>query len=83
VAKGLRHIRHSLRWRYAGDLLWFYGIRPLRFCMIRLRLSLPWQMPRRIWPHQLPGILVVSLTSYPPRFGNFGTDPAQPFVPEG
>jgi hypothetical protein len=71
VAKGLRRIWHGLRWRwrYASDLLWFYGIRPLRFGVIRLQLSLPWHVLRRMRPHRLPGVLVVSLTSYPPRFG--------------
>ena len=71
VANGLRHIWHRLRWRrqYASDLLWFYGIRPLRFAVIRLQLSLSWQVLRRMRPHRLPGVLVVSLTSYPPRFG--------------
>ena len=46
-----------------------YAIRPLWFAVIRLRLSLLCRVLQRMHPHRLPGVLVVSLTSYPPRFG--------------
>jgi hypothetical protein len=64
---GLRRIQHGLRWRwrYACDLLRFY----FRVHRVRLQLALLWHAPHRPRPHRLPGVLVVSLTSYPPRFG--------------
>jgi hypothetical protein len=51
-----RHCRHHLRWNWPG-----------------LYLSLHGQWPRRFGRrHHLPGLLVVSLTSYPPRFATLG-----------
>jgi len=63
LIKALRRINHGLRWRWrhARDLL--------RSHWPRLYLSLRWRMPHRKRSHRLPGVLVVSLTSYPPRFG--------------
>jgi hypothetical protein len=62
----LKRIQHALRWRtrYASDVLGFYAWSYGQ----RLQLASRWYMPLRQRVHRLPGLLIVSLTSYPPRF---------------
>lgn len=61
-----KRIRHAVRWRarYASDVIESY-IWPY---WQRLQLALRWYLPLRQCAHNLPGPLIVSLTSYPPRF---------------
>jgi hypothetical protein len=59
-------IKHAVRWRarYYTDVGRDYFEPRTR----RLRLALRWFLPLRRRPHRLPHPLVLSLTSYPPRF---------------
>ena len=60
-----KRIRHAVRWRtrYASDVIESY-IWPYWQRLPALR----WHLPLRRRTHPLPGPLIVSLTSYPPRF---------------
>ena len=58
----LKRIRHGIEWRqpiYRDRIMSFWA----QQC-VKAR----WSMPRKMRPHGLPSKLVVSLTSYPPRF---------------
>ncbi len=63
LTAGLRRIGHSANCRWQRVLDFF------RAQWTRLYVSLQGRMPLRNRRHSLPGTLVVSLTSYPARFG--------------
>ena len=63
---GLQRIMHGLRWRFLHlkYMIWARSFSALAAVEIWLRFRMMGQAP----PHALPGELIVSLTSYPPRF---------------
>jgi hypothetical protein len=62
----LPRLKHAIHWRarYYNDVARFH----IWLSLLRLRLELRWLLPLRWRAHGLPHPLVVSLTSYPPRF---------------
>jgi hypothetical protein len=60
MQKLLQRIRHGFHWRYKANL------KPR---LTHLRIMARWHLARPGKPHSLPGRLIVSITSFPPRFG--------------
>lgn len=59
----LRRIGRGLEWR------WNHYKAALRPKLAPPRIMLRWRLARQGKPHSLPGKLIVSVTSFPPRFG--------------
>lgn len=64
--RGFRRLRHAARWRLAK----LHGLVSESFsrAMARCALFLRWRLSRPTRTHELPGELIVSLTSYPARY---------------
>jgi hypothetical protein len=60
MQKLLQRIRHGFHWRYEAN------VKPR---LAHLRIMARWHLARQAKPHTLPGKLIVSVTSFPPRFG--------------
>src|ERR1700733_9463682 len=56
----LQRIRYGVQWRYEAS------VKPR---LAHLRIMARWHLARPGKPHSLPGKLIVSVTSFPPRFG--------------
>jgi len=66
MIKLLRQVRHSIHWRCIHYYFLVYGISHSLWA--RARIAWRWRFEPGSYPHKLPSPLIVSLTSYPPRF---------------